>query len=268
MEKIIMAKILMIDDDPDIVMATRIPLEASGYEFDVAYNSKEGLKKVKEVNPDLIILDVMMESATEGFHVSLQLRDRSPNSEYAAYRDIPILMLTAKADKRSRYEGLECGADDYIIKPFDMEELALKVKNQIESSIRIRNKFRQEFISAPNDFDMQSPDDKLVASVIELLRENVSNPNFHLEDACEKLLISRTQLYRKIDALTGYSPGELFRVIRMKTAASLFRNGHKNVAQVMYMVGFNNQSNFALNFRRHFNINPAGYIKQQGAQAL
>ena len=90
-----MAKILMIDDDPDIVMATRIPLEASGYEFDVAYNSKEGLKKVKEMNPDLIILDVMMESATEGFHVSLKLRDRSPNSEFAAYRNIPILMLTA-----------------------------------------------------------------------------------------------------------------------------------------------------------------------------
>ena len=90
-----MAKILMIDDDPDILTAIRIPLESVGHEFSEARSGVEGLEKIKEVNPDLIILDVMMESATEGFQLSLKLRDRSPDSEYAAYRDIPILMLTA-----------------------------------------------------------------------------------------------------------------------------------------------------------------------------
>lgn len=90
-----MAKILMIDDDPDILTAIRIPLEASGHEFFEALSGEEGLEKIKETNPDLIILDVMMETATEGFQMSLKLRDRSPDSEYAAYRDIPILMLTA-----------------------------------------------------------------------------------------------------------------------------------------------------------------------------
>ncbi len=90
-----MAKILMIDDDPDIVMATRIPLEATGYEFHAANCADEGLEKIKALNPDLIILDVMMETATEGFQLSLKLRDPSPDAEYAAYRHIPILMLTA-----------------------------------------------------------------------------------------------------------------------------------------------------------------------------
>ena len=90
-----MAKILMIDDDPDILTAIRIPLEASGHEFFEARSGEEGLEKIKEIDPDLIILDVMMETATEGFQMSLKLRDRSPDSEYAAYRDIPILMLTA-----------------------------------------------------------------------------------------------------------------------------------------------------------------------------
>jgi CheY-like chemotaxis protein len=89
------AKILMIDDDPDVVLAIRIPLEASGYEFYAAYSSSEGLEKIKETNPDLIILDVMMETATEGFHLSLKLRDPAPDAEYAAYAHIPILMLTA-----------------------------------------------------------------------------------------------------------------------------------------------------------------------------
>jgi len=90
-----MAKILMIDDDPDILTAIRIPLEASGHEFFEARSGEDGLEKIKETNPDLIILDVMMETATEGFQMSLKLRDRSPDAEYAAYRDIPILMLTA-----------------------------------------------------------------------------------------------------------------------------------------------------------------------------
>jgi CheY-like chemotaxis protein len=90
-----MAKILMIDDDPDIVTAIRIPLEASGYDFFVASSGSEGLEKVKEVKPDLIILDVMMETATEGFQLAHRLRDRSPDSEYAEYSAIPILMLTA-----------------------------------------------------------------------------------------------------------------------------------------------------------------------------
>ena len=130
MEKITMAKILMIDDDPDIVMATRIPLEASGYEFDVAYNSKEGLKKVKEMNPDLIILDVMMESATEGFHVSLKLRDRSPNSEFAAYRNIPILMLTAvhtTTPLRFQPDQDYLPVDAFLDKGTDPDELLAKI---------------------------------------------------------------------------------------------------------------------------------------------
>ncbi len=90
-----MARILMIDDDPDIVTAVRIALEASGFEFHAAPSGREGLERVKQVNPDLIILDVMMETFTEGFHVSLTLRDPKPDSPFAAWRSVPILMLTS-----------------------------------------------------------------------------------------------------------------------------------------------------------------------------
>jgi two-component system response regulator ArlR len=132
-----MAKILMIDDDPDIVMATRIPLEASGYEFHVAYNSNEGLKKVKELNPDLIILDVMMETATEGFHVSLKLRDRSPDSEYAAYRDVPILMLTAvhtTTPLRFAPDEDYLPVDIFLDKGTDPDELLAKIEELLQKS--------------------------------------------------------------------------------------------------------------------------------------
>lgn len=125
-----MAKILMIDDDPDVVTAVRIPLEAHGHEFHVAGSGAEGLEKVKELNPDLIILDVMMETATEGFQVSLKLRNRSPDSEYAAYRDIPILMLTAiHTTTPLRFEPDEdyLPVDAFVDKSADPEALLAKV---------------------------------------------------------------------------------------------------------------------------------------------
>ncbi len=90
-----MAKILMIDDDSDFMTGMRILFESRGHQFFAAPNGEEGLARVKEVNPDLVILDVMMDTRTEGFHVSLRLRDRSPDSEFAAWRNVPILMLTS-----------------------------------------------------------------------------------------------------------------------------------------------------------------------------
>jgi len=90
-----MAKILMIDDDTDFVTGMRILFQSRGHEFFAAFNGDEGLARVKEINPDLIVLDVMMDTRTEGFHVSLRLRDRASDSEFAAWRNVPILMLTA-----------------------------------------------------------------------------------------------------------------------------------------------------------------------------
>jgi CheY-like chemotaxis protein len=125
-----MAKILMIDDDPDIVEAVRIPLEAVGYDFYAAISGSEGLEKVKELDPDLIILDVMMETATEGFQISLKLRERSPDAEFAAYRDIPILMLTAvhtTTPLRFAPDESYLPVDAFLEKSADPEDIIAKV---------------------------------------------------------------------------------------------------------------------------------------------
>ena len=125
-----MAKILMIDDDPDILTAIRIPLEASGHEFFTAASGTEGLEKIKETHPDLIILDVMMETATEGFQVSLKLRDRSLDAEYADYCDIPILMLTAihtTTPLRFAPDEDYLPVDAFLDKSADPDELLSKV---------------------------------------------------------------------------------------------------------------------------------------------
>jgi CheY-like chemotaxis protein len=131
-----MAKILMIDDDPDILTAIRIPLESTGHEFFEARSGDEGLEKIKEINPDLIILDVMMETATEGFQMSLTLRDRSSNAEYAAYRDIPILMLTAihtTTPLRFTPDEDYLPVDAFLDKSADPDELLAKVDELIKT---------------------------------------------------------------------------------------------------------------------------------------
>jgi len=125
-----MSKILIIEDDPDMVTALRMPLESQDYEVYTASSGQEGLEKVKEIEPDLIILDVMMETATAGFQVSLKLRSPDPDSEYAPYRDIPILILTAIHTTTSLRFGPDesyLPVDDFVEKPVDPEVLLEKV---------------------------------------------------------------------------------------------------------------------------------------------
>lgn len=124
-------KILIIDDDDDLVYALRLPLEAAGYTVFSAASGDEGLRKVKEVNPDLIILDVMMDTTTEGFHVSLTLRSPTPSSEYAAYRNVPILMLTAIHSTTPLRFGPDkdyLPVDVFIEKPIEPSALLEKVR--------------------------------------------------------------------------------------------------------------------------------------------
>lgn len=125
-----MAKILIIDDDPDIILAVKLTLEAAGYQVIEAYNGVEGLKKVKAERPDLIILDVMMDTTTEGFQVTLRLRSPDPASEYAAFRDIPIMLLTAIHSTTPLRFGPDedyLPVDDFVDKPIDPDDLIKKV---------------------------------------------------------------------------------------------------------------------------------------------
>ncbi len=125
-----MPKILVIEDDVDMVTAIRMPLEANGYEVLAAATGEDGLQKVKEIEPDLIILDVMMETTTAGFQVSLKLRDPDEHSEYAAYRHVPILMLTAIHTTTSLRFGPDeayLPVDDFVDKPIDPDVLLAKV---------------------------------------------------------------------------------------------------------------------------------------------
>ena len=130
-----MAKILIIDDDPDMVLAARLCLEEAGHQVIEAKNGAEGLEKVKAEEPDLIILDVMMDTTTEGFQLALKLRSPDPKSEFAQYSDIPILMLTAIHTTTPLRFGPEddyLPVDDFIDKPIDPDQLVSKVEELLD----------------------------------------------------------------------------------------------------------------------------------------
>jgi CheY-like chemotaxis protein len=127
-------KILIIDDDDDLVHALRLPLEAAGYRVSRAASGNEGLQKIKEGKPDLIILDVMMDTTTEGFHISLALRSPDPKSEYKDYRKIPILMLTSIHSTTNLRFGPDkdyLPVDAFIEKPIEPAELLQKVREHL-----------------------------------------------------------------------------------------------------------------------------------------
>ncbi|MEJ2733817.1 MAG: response regulator [Anaerolineae bacterium] len=130
-------KILVIDDDPDLVEVIRLTLEASGFQVFAAASGEDGLQKVKDVHPDLIVLDVMMDYTTEGFQVSLALRSPDPQSEYAAYRGIPILMLTAIHSTTPLRFGPEqdyLPVDDFVEKPIEPSALVAKIEGLLETA--------------------------------------------------------------------------------------------------------------------------------------
>jgi YesN/AraC family two-component response regulator len=175
---------------------------------------------------------------------------------------IPLIMLTAKADRESKLEGLETGADDYIIKPFDAEELQVRVKNLIEQRKKLRERYRKEFLTDPAGHEIPSPEDEFLVRFMNCTKKHMKDPEFNVEQLGKELHLSRVQLYRKVLSLTDYTPGEYIRNIRLKMAARMFVEGHTNVTSVLYTVGYSTPSHFTQSFRELFGMNPSEYIKQ------
>lgn len=245
--------ILIVEDNDDLRKYISRNLEKN-YDILFAENGEIGLDKAHESIPDLVISDVMMPEM-DGMEMCRNLKTDEKTDH------IPVIMLTAKADRDSKLEGLETGADDYLVKPFDTEELKVRVRKLLEQRRKLREKFRKEF-SADLEYIETTPEDKFFKKVHEILQNHISEPEYTIEQLAGELNLSRSQVFRKVMAVTSFSPNELLRNLRLKKAAILFQNGHKNIAQVGYQVGFNNPSYFAKCFNELFGMNPSRYIRK------
>lgn len=246
--------ILIVEDNDDL--RAYIAGQFKGkYQVIEAENGAEGMDKSIEYIPDMVITDLIM-PVMGGIEFCRKLR------EHPATNHIPVIMLTARADKESRLQGIEATADDYIIKPFDSELFLARVKNLINQRMELRKRLQQELVLATEEKLFASPQYRMLREIVKVIDEHLEDPDFDLASMASQLNMSTSGLNRKIKAITGATPHELVRIMRLKRAASLFRSGESNVTQVMYQVGLRNPSHFASSFRKYFGINPSKFITQ------
>ena len=244
--------ILVVEDNADVRAYIKDYL-VSGFQVAEARDGAEGIEKALEIIPDLIISDVMMPKK-DGYEVCRTLKLDEKTSH------IPTILLTAKAASENKIEGLEIGADDYLIKPFEPKELLARVKNLIE----IRRKLRERFGTAlrPGEITVTSIDDAFLQRAMTVVERHIGDENFSIDDFGYEVGMSRAQLHRKLIALTNQSASEFVRYLRLQRAMDLLKKNAGTVAEVAYSVGFSNASNFAKWFQKLFGMAPSEVRKR------
>lgn len=244
--------ILMVEDNADMRHYIKEQLTPF-FKVMEAMNGDTGFKKAASLQPELIITDLMM-PRMDGIELCRKLKTDVNTSH------IPVIMLTAKAGIDNKIEGLETGADDYLTKPFEAKELLVRTKNLIEQRKNLRELYsRSEVNINPRQVTVNSVDEKFLQNLIQVLETNHADPEFGVPQIQNALAMSKTQLHRKVKALTNEAPGELLRNFRLKRAALLLSQNADTVTQIAYQVGFNNLSYFAKCFKDRYQVSPSSY---------
>jgi Response regulators consisting of a CheY-like receiver domain and a winged-helix DNA-binding domain len=256
-EKNIENTILIIDDNDELreYLYTKF---RQFYKVYLATNGSEGIDLANKVLPDLIISDVMM-PIMDGIEATCKLRDNFNTSH------IPIILLTANSSEEKRLEGLEIGADDYINKPFNFNELQLKIKNIIDKRRKLIEKFNREPELSVNILTKSKQDKNFLEKVTLLIQENLGKPIFNIDMLSTEMGCSRTIFYKKMKAITGDTPNVYINTIQMKQAATLLKNTNYSVLDISVMVGFNDKIYFGKNFKQFYGVTPKTYqIQNRG----
>jgi len=251
-------RVLVVDDDEEICRYISTEL-GRYYRFTTCSNGKEGIRELLTNEFDVVVSDVMMPEM-DGFTM---LRMIKTNVNIA---HIPVVMLTSKADVANRLEGLERGADAFLAKPFDLEELHMVIENLIQGRQRLKGKYSgaQQQVDKLEQPEVKGNDELLMERIMKAVNKNLSNSDFNVDMLTQEVGISRAQLHRKMKEMTGISTSEFIRNIRLEQAARLLREQKINVTQVAYTVGFSNLAHFSTIFRKHFGISPSEYAEKNG----
>ena len=244
--------VLLVDDHREMRAYLRACL-APDYQVLEAADGAEGLAQAGALVPDLIITDVMM-PVMDGHAFCRALRADD------VLNHIPVIMLTAKASPLSEVAGLETGADDYLVKPFNAGALRARVERLIARQRQLRARFSREVVIQPGDITVSSAEEAFIQRAREVVENHLSDVHFNVDAFSEALGMSLRQLQRKLSALTGLAPKAFIRTIRLQRAAQLLEKRFGTVAEVAYAVGFNNPTYFTKCFREAYGVPPSGYL--------
>jgi DNA-binding response OmpR family regulator len=239
-------QLLIVEDNRDVqhYLASCLRNE---YELLFARNGREGITSALEYIPDLIISDVMMPEV-DGFELCRTLKQDARTDH------IPIVLLTAKADQAAKMEGLEYGADAYLIKPFHRRELAIRLQRLLELRRRLQAKYRQaDFATEPKT----EREDRFVQRVRQAVLDHLDDDRFDIETLSQSLHLHRSQLHRKLKALTGQSASRFVRRVRLQEAYRLLQRDTSSVKEAAYAVGFSSPSYFSRAFSEEFGVPPS-----------
>ncbi len=241
--------VLLVEDNQDLQHFI-IDILQPHYKVLTANDGLQGERMAFEHIPDLVISDVMMPKK-DGYELCSSLKNNVKTSH------IPIVMLTAKAGQTSKMAGLTQGADAYLTKPFDADELLLRTKNLIAARKKIWYHFTSLDLSVVSDLSLSSVDDTFLQKVIGIINENLDNELLSVENIASKVGFSRAQLHRKLKALTNKSTGQLVNEIRLNNAKTMLSKKVGSVSEVAYSVGYSNMSYFTKSFKEKFGVLPS-----------
>ncbi len=249
-------RVLIIETDEELSSHLEQSLSEQ-YTVQITNNGKEALEIVQEYKPDLIISDMVLSSGMDGEELCTTLKNDIETSH------IPIVLLIALDDKKSILKGLRTGADEYVIKPFNIDILKATLTNLLASRALLRRRYANLELNNPNECINCSTDIdwRFVDSVKKHVEDNMANPSFNVDVLCTLLNMSRTSFYNKIKALTDQAPADYARLIRLKRAAQLLKEQQHSITEVAEMTGFNDPKYFREVFKKHFKVSPSKYAK-------
>ncbi len=247
--------LLLAEDDADTAAFTISVLQDS-FRVIHAKNGQQAIDLIREELPDILLSDIMMPEK-DGIELLKEIRSDELTSH------LPVILFSAKASLESRLEGLGYGADAYISKPFSPEELKLTVRNLFTTIQRNRENY-QASIRFPKTFgERVKSDNAYVNKVIGNVIANIDNPEYSVNELSDDMAVSRSQLHRKLAALTGFSTTNFIRMIRLEKAKDLLLTNDGNISEIAYKCGFSSQSYFTKSFTEHFGKSPSQFIKDQ-----
>lgn len=247
--------ILVVEDNRDVRAYIRQYLEPA-FKVIEAIDGMDGVEQALEIIPDLIITDVMMPKR-DGNELCRILKTEEKTSH------VPIIMLTAKADRDSKVQGLEIGADDYLIKPFDSKELLARVNNLVNQRRKLRERFSRELVLKPQEIAITPMDEVFLNRVKAVVEKHLGDEEFEVEDFGHEVGMSRSQIHRKLKALTDQSASQFIRSMRLQRAVELLTKKAGTIAEIAYEVGFGSQAYFTKCFHEQFGCAPKEYVKKQ-----
>ncbi|WP_394706692.1 ATP-binding protein [uncultured Draconibacterium sp.] len=252
-------RLLIVEDNPDVLGYLQA-CYSDYFRIQLAKDGKEGFNKAVNEIPDVIISDVMMPEM-DGFELCKKLKEDLRTSH------IPIVLLTAKADIPSRIEGLEQGADAYVVKPFNQQELLVRLQKLLE----LRKKLYERF-SKGNGFDyskdpIMQREDRFMKKLNTTISENLNNEDFNIPELCEEMAMSKSQLYRKFKALTNQSVARYIRSVRMQKAKQLLSSSSMNITEIGYEVGMKSLSTFSQVFKEEFGESPREFLLHENEKS-